>query len=133
MLGCLLTLFFIFRLLVLYYDVTTPINSPLKMLEQMATVAAMLFIVYEMRFLLCDPRQRAYVTVSILAFILLAAHSTSQIIASCFIAGMPYSTANMISLFFELMLAVYIFAGLVSYLTACKFYAPEDPVEKNEE
>ncbi|MBQ4055025.1 MAG: hypothetical protein IJD17_04865 [Clostridia bacterium] len=128
--GCVLTVFFIFRLLVLYYDTITPINSPIKMLEQMAVVGAMLFTVYEMRFLLGEPKPRSYVVISTLSFILLASHSTSQIIASCFLSGMPYSATYMPSLFFELLFAIYIFSGLISYLTACKFYTPEQEVSE---
>lgn len=122
-LGCVLTVFFIFRLLVLYYDVATPINSPVKMLEQMAVVSAMLFTVYEMRFFLGEPKPRSYVVVSTVAFILLASHSTSQIVADIFVAEMiPVG----FTVFFELAFAIYIFANLMSYLTVCKFYLPEE-------
>ncbi len=120
-LGCALTVFFIFRLLVLYYDIATPINSPLKMFDQISIVAVMLYIILELRFLLGEPKPRLYVPLATVAFIMLAAHSTSQIIASIFLSINEISIFTMI---LELGLALYIFANLVGYLTICKNYVP---------
>ncbi len=126
-LGCLLTVFFIFRLLVLYYDVSTPINSELKMFDQITVVAAMLYFVYELRFLLGEPKPRIYVPIAITAFIMLATHSTAQIVASI---ALSINEVSVFTMLMELALALYIFANLVGYLTVCKHYEPSPaPVE----
>ncbi len=126
-LGCMLTVFFIFRLLVLYYDVTTPINSEIKMFDQIAIVAAMLYFVYELRFLLGEPKPRIYVPIAITAFIMLATHSTAQIVASI---ALSINEVSVFTMLMELALALYIFANLVGYLTVCKHYEPSPaPVE----
>jgi len=122
--------FFIFRLLVLYYDVTTPLNSPVRMFDQMATVAAMLCFIPEMRFLLSDARPRLYVPLASLAFVMLFSHSVSQTVALFSLDGMVGSLGVCI---FEFFLAIYIFANLVSYLAACTKYEPgENTVEIQE-
>lgn len=118
--------FFIFRLLVLYYDVSTPINSPVRMFDQMATVAAMLFLVYELRFLLSDPRPRIYVPIAAVSFVMMLSHAVSQMIAIFKVEGMIASLGACV---FELLLAVYIFAGLSSYLVSCIRPAQNEPAE----
>lgn len=126
--GFAVVIFFILRLLVLYYDTATPINSPLRMFDQMANVSAMIFFVYELRFLLDDPKPRLYIPFAVLAFIMLATISTAQIIGSIFLEGFTFSLYAMI---FELALALYIFANLTGYLAICKNYAYVKPQKED--
>ena len=103
--GFVTVLFFVARLLVLYYDVSAPINSPLRIIDQMANVSGMLFVTAEIRFRLGDPRPRFYRSISIIAVHLLAAASITRIALK--IGGIIDFEMPAFAYVFELLLAAY--------------------------
>ena len=126
-LGIGLTGFFICRLLALYFNTASPINSPIKTLDQLALAAAMLFMVSELRFLASEPRQRFYISMGLTAFALMFPSSVSQLAA--LVRGFDPNTMNGLPFaVFELILSCYVAVKLLTYLVSGRSKLIPDPV-----
>ena len=122
LIGCFGAAFLISRLLVLYFDTSSPINSPIKTLDQMANSAALLFLAGELRLLVSDARPRFAAQTGLAALVLLLPSSVSQLIGS-FAGVLPLDTNTLYALF-EFTFALYCGNRILSLLFAKKT-APE--------
>ena len=111
--GCLGVGFLIFRLLFLYFDTSSPINSPIKTLDQMANSAALLYLAGELRLMISDPRPRFALQTGPIAFALLLPSSLSQLFCS-FTGKLALSTSKTLFALFELAFALYIVSRVVA-------------------
>jgi len=67
-------------LICVYYDKTVRINSPLRILEQMALIALMLAFLYESRFHMGKPKAQVYTALSLTALPLLATAAIPRLV-----------------------------------------------------
>ena len=112
--GCATIVWYILFVLAIYFDMTSPLNDPLRLIEEFALVAAMMFIVSEIRFSIQIPKKAFYISVSLIAFMLLCASSFAKLF--CAVNGklpMSYATFGHV---YELVMAGYILSRLISYL-----------------
>ena len=80
-LGFMLILNLIFSLAYSYFDMTVQMNSPNKVVRQIAILAALLYLINENRLLAGKPRNRFYIFSASAAVYLLAVSSIPSIIA----------------------------------------------------
>lgn len=134
LLGCVVILWHIMHILTLYFDMTNPLNNPLRLMNEFALVAGMLFMTTELRFLIKAPKKGFYIAISLIAFALLFASAISGFV--CAVLGLIPVDAALISRCYEFLLAVYIEGRLVSYLRqdeALPEAQPEETTETAEE
>lgn len=67
-------------LMSIYFDMESPLNSPVRILNQLALIGIMLAFLYEQRWLIDRPQPRIGFTVTLIAIILVALSSVSDII-----------------------------------------------------
>lgn len=118
--------FFVCRLLALYYDTSSPINSPIKMLDQLSYAFAMLFVVNELRAAVGEYRSRNYFQTGVTAFLLMLPSSVSQVIYSLRVPTINESQG--LFPLFEIAFSLYIGARLLTALFAKPVIVPE-PVD----
>ena len=113
-LGFGVTVYFISRLLALYYDVSSPINSPVRIIDQLACVAAMLFFIGETSLIVGGPKPRYFVPAGTAAILLLLSSSVSWLVS----AANKIFEFDSASIFYFVMLALalYITVRLLTYL-----------------
>lgn len=118
--------FFIFRLLMLYYDTSAPINSPVKILDQLAGAAALLFSVGNLRAVVSASRPRFFYRWGAITVLLMLPSAVSQIVYMA-----ADGTAKSVSGFYpfvQLAFALYAAARVISSLFAREPLIP-DPVD----
>ena len=76
--GLLLVLHFVYILVSSYFELYTPMNNPVKVLLQVTAIAAILYLLSDLRFYLGSPRPSAYVAFAT-AFLGFAFVSTASI------------------------------------------------------
>lgn len=111
-----LMLFFVFYALTLYFDAKTPINSPVKLCDQMAYIAFAVFFIYETRISLGRPIFRMY-AVSGLTATLLSAYSAIPSLIVYFVRGEIISSTVSESIL-TLSLFAFVLVRTVSALSA---------------
>lgn len=127
--GCGVIAWHIFYLLALYFDMTGPLNDPLRLIEEFAMVAGMLFITTEIRFSLKIPKKAFWVSLALIAFTLLSASALTRIV--CALTGKLAVTFNTFGHVYELVLAGYVLSRLFSYLKHTE-QLPEEKTEAQE-
>lgn len=111
-----LMLYLVCYALLLYFDSESPINSPVKLCDQMAYVALAIFFVYETRISLARPMWRMYV-VSGLSAALLSAYSAIPSLIVYFAKGEVISHTVSESIL-TLALFAFVLVRVISALTA---------------
>jgi hypothetical protein len=67
-------------LMCIYFDMTSPLNSPIRILNQLSLITIMLYLTFEVRYLLGAPRLNLYFPVALLAMLFISMSSVSDII-----------------------------------------------------
>lgn len=104
----------ILYLLGVYFDLSTPLNCPIRLIHEFALVASMIFVAMEVRFLLGTPKKGLYIASCVVAFMLLLASSMSNII--CTLSGRLTANSSMLCYIFELFMAGYVLFRLTAQL-----------------
>ena len=112
--GCVVIIWHILYLLAVYFDMTNPLNNPLRLINEFALVGAMMYIVAEIRFLVGVPKKGFYISTSVIAFTLLMASSVSNI--AYLIRINSALSSDMICFIYQLFMAGYIVTRLISQL-----------------
>lgn len=100
----------------IYFDMTVEMNSPNKMLLQLALISVMLYFLLELRMLLGEKkaRPRAYAAVGLAATVLTAAASVSLIAA--YFAGQVSNAYFFTESFFCFNMMIYIMVRTVAFI-----------------
>ena len=130
--GCAGVAFLIFRLLALYFDTSSPINSPIKTLDQMANSAALLYLAGELRMTVSDARPRFALQTGVAAFVLLFPSAVSQLVGS-FSGVLPLGNAKVLYALFELFFSLYVGARVLTILLNRKPAPAPLPAEEDGE
>ncbi|MDD4772560.1 MAG: hypothetical protein PHZ09_03025 [Eubacteriales bacterium] len=101
-------------LMCVYFDMSSPLNSPVRILEQLSLITIMLYFVFEIRFLFKKPRPRLYLPVSLLAMLFISLSSISDLILT--FAGFRASTQDTVFGITQAAAALYITARVRSYV-----------------
>jgi hypothetical protein len=67
-------------LMCIYFDMTSPLNSPIRILNQLSLITIMLYFTFEVRYLLGIPRPKLYFPTALLAVLFISISSGSDII-----------------------------------------------------
>ncbi len=108
----------------LYFDISLPINSPNKIVDQMAYLGAALFFLYETRLSLGREKWRSYIAFGFIAALLLAYSSIPSLIVY-FVTGNIISNSIYESV---LSFALFLFATAKILLTTILVEDVESPV-----
>jgi len=114
-LGILTILWHVVFLLVIYFDMSKPINSPIKMMFQFAVLVSMIFMVYELRFLLGMARPRMYMATALASIVVISSAAIPMTIGA--FAG--YFNVTVSNLIYSLQLVAmlgYIISRFVTYI-----------------
>lgn len=99
-----------FYLISLYFEIDSPIKSPVRILNQLSLLAVMLAMVFETRILLSVARPRLYFAVTLGAVLLIALASVSDIALT--IAGLRPASADSAFRLAEIAMMLYFSARL---------------------
>lgn len=113
LLGFFVIFFVLMSLAATYFDFTTAMNSPNKLLLQVSYMAVMIYMLFELRYFLGRAKPKAYGAVSLAALYLCFTVSVPGIIA--FFAGIFTKLDYFFCHFFMLCFGVYILARYVSF------------------
>lgn len=113
-LGCGAIAWYILYLLGVYFDMTTPLNSPVRLINEFALVGAMIYLVVELRLTLDIPKKGFYISASVIAFTLLLSSSVSNLVGV--IGGRLTADDYFICYIHQLVMAGYILTRLISRL-----------------
>lgn len=113
--GIIAILWHVVFLLVIYFDMTRPINAPIRLMFQFAILASMIYLIVEMRFLLGIAKPRLFMSVSFISIIIIMSAALPMTV--CAIAGLFIMPASNIiySLHLIAMLG-YIISRTVTYI-----------------
>lgn len=118
-LGILAIVWHIIFLLVLYFDTAIPLNCPLRYMFQFAVVASMMYLVYEIRFLLGISKSKLYVAISCISATLCAVASLPVIITGITgklaLSSFDYCCCGMLA-----VMTGYIVSRIITYLKECE-------------
>lgn len=101
-------------LMCVYFDMSSPLNSPVRILEQLSLIIIMLYFVFEVRFLLLKPRPRLYLPVSLLSVLFIYLSSVPDLILT--FAGFRASTQDTVFGITQAAVAIYITARVRSFI-----------------
>ncbi|MBR6514837.1 MAG: hypothetical protein IKT46_08415 [Clostridia bacterium] len=124
-LGCVTIVWHILYLLATYFDMTGPLNDPIRLINQFALVGMMMFLTVEIRFLCEIPKKGLYIGISIGAFTLLLCSSVATIV---YMIASNSITSNIVLNIYQLVSAGYVFTRLMAQLKSFEIKAPETPV-----
>ena len=110
--GCVTIAWHIMQLLSVYFDMTNPLNNPMRLINEFALVGAMMYLTVEIRYLAKIPKKGLYISTSVIAFTLLLASSVSNL-ALCFKTAVD---GNCVYYIYQLLMAIYILSRLLSQL-----------------
>lgn len=113
-LGCTAIIWHILYLLYVYFDMTNPLNSPIRLMNEFALVAMMMFITVEVRYTLGIPKKGFYISTAVIAFTLLLCSAVSNIV--CVISGRLSADVYFGGYVYELVAAGYVLTRLISQL-----------------
>lgn len=66
-------------LMCIYFDMTSPLNSPIRILNQLTLITVMLYFIFEIRYLLGIPKPRLYMPSALLAILFISISSISDL------------------------------------------------------
>ncbi len=110
--GCVTIAWHIFYILSVYFDMTNPLNNPMRLINEFALVGAMMYLTVEIRYLAEIPKKGFYISASAIAFTLLMASSVSNIALSF----RTSADANILCYIYQLTMAGYILTRLITQL-----------------
>ena len=113
-LGCVIVGWHIVYLLAVYFDMTNPLNNPIRLMNEFALVGIMMYLTVEIRYLCNIPKKGFYIGTSIVAFTLLSCSSVSNIMFV--ISGNANTGGNMIIFVYQFFAAGYVLTRLLSQL-----------------
>ncbi|MHB1154752.1 MAG: hypothetical protein ACYCWE_19155 [Eubacteriales bacterium] len=99
-------------LMCIYFDMSSPLNSPIRVLNQLSLITIMLYFIFEIRYLLGKPRPRFYLPASLLAMLFISLSSVSDLLLT--FAGFRTSTNDTVFRIAEVAILLYITARLRS-------------------
>lgn len=99
-------------LMCIYFDMSSPLNSPVRILNQLSLITVMLYFIFELRYLLDKPRPRLYLPASLLAILFISLSSVSDLILT--FTGFRSSTQDTVFRIAEVAVMLYITARLSS-------------------
>ncbi|MBE6687285.1 MAG: hypothetical protein E7591_08705 [Ruminococcaceae bacterium] len=117
--GLVTILWHVLFVLTIYFDMTTPLNAPVKVLFQFAVLASMFYINYEMRFFVNIPQPRAYVAASLVSVVFLLSASVSMIVGKL-MGKVNIGYLDLIYCVQLLCTAGYVLSRLFTYLKTVK-------------
>lgn len=99
-------------LMCIYFDMSSPLNSPIRILNQLSLITIMLYFTFEIRYLLDKPRPRLYIPTSLLAMLFISLSSGSDLLVT--FTGFRTSTHDTVFRIAEVAILLYITARLRS-------------------
>lgn len=115
-LGCITIVWHIVYLLSVYFDMTSPLNDPIRLMNEFALVGIMMYLTVEIRYLCGIPKKGFYIGASVAAFTLLLSSSVSNLLyAICVSGSLDGNTGIFVYQFFA---AGYLLTRLLSQLKA---------------
>lgn len=114
-LGILSILWHVVFLLVIYFDMSKPINSPIKVMLQFAVLVSMIYMVYEMRFMLGMGKPRMFVATSLVSVIVIAAGALPMTVCA-FTGAFNVMLSNLLYSVQLVGMLGYIISRLITYL-----------------
>lgn len=99
-------------LMCIYFDMSSPLNSPIRILNQLSLITIMLYFIFEIRYLLDKPRPRLYLPASLLAMLFISLSSGSDLLLT--FTGFRASTHDTVFRITEVAILLYITARLRS-------------------
>ncbi len=127
-LGCVVIIWHVIYLLSVYFDMTNPLNNPIRLMNEFALVGAMMYITSEVRFLLDFPKKGFYIGASIVAITLLSVSSVSNIV--CTLLGKMAFDQGFFCYVYQITLVFYILSRLICYLKQKQEVLPEETPEE---
>lgn len=126
-LGFVAVIWHIMYLLSIYFDMTNPLDNPIRLINEFALVAGMLFITVELRYMLGVAKKGFYISVSLISVTFLFASSVTGIV--CMFSEIIPQTRELWGYIFELTFGVYVLSRLVAQLTHSEEKKPEEITE----
>lgn len=115
-LGCITIVWHIVYLLSVYFDMTSPLNDPIRLMNEFALVGIMMYLTVEIRYLCGIPKKGFYIGASVTAFTLLLCSSVSNLLYAICVNG---SLDGDIGIFvYQFFAAGYLLTRLLSQLKA---------------
>ncbi|MBQ3182281.1 MAG: hypothetical protein IJB57_01295 [Clostridia bacterium] len=116
LLGCITVVWHILYLLSVYFDMNSPLNDPIRLMNEFALVGIMMYLTVEIRYLCGIPKKGFYIGASTVAFTLLLCSSVSNILYALIVNG---SLDTNIGIFvYQFFAAGYVLIRLLSQLKA---------------
>ena len=112
--GCVTIIWHVLYLLAIYFDMTAPLNDPIRLMNEFALVGIMMFLTVEIRFLCGLPKKGFYVGTAVVAFTLLLSSSVSNIIYAIVNSDIG---ADKTVFVYQLLCAAYVITRLLSQLS----------------
>ena len=115
-----------------YFSKLSPLNSPVRILEQMSCIAIMIYFVYEVRFIVSEDRPKHYLTFAPAAIFITAVSSVSQICGS--FSGIFSYDGHTFNAILRFALLMYMISRYLPYVLSGKYGPVPEPVKtvKNE-
>lgn len=117
----------IMYLLSIYFDMTNPLNNPIRLINEFALVAGMLFITVELRYVLGVAKKGFYISCSLVAVTFLLASGVTGII--CTFTDIIPKTRDLWGYIFELAFAFYVLTRFIVQLS----HSEEKPIEETKD
>ena len=114
LLGSVTVVWHILYLLSVYFDMTSPLNDPMRLMNEFALVGIMMYLTVEIRYLCGIPKKGFYVGVSVVAITLLLGSSVSNLLFA--FGGNTVQGGNMGIYVYQLFAAGYILTRLFAQL-----------------
>jgi hypothetical protein len=99
-------------LMSIYFDMSSPLNSPIRILNQLSLITIMLYFTFEARYLIGKPKPRLYFPVALSAMLFIPMASVSDMFLT--FAGFRPSTQETVFRIAEVAIMLYITARLRS-------------------
>ena len=112
MLCCFSTIIWATIYLMTYFDMSSPLNSPIRVSNQLSLITIMLYFTFEARYLLGKPKPRFYFPVALLAILFIPMSAVSDVILT--FAGIRPSTQETVFRIAEVAIMLFITARLRS-------------------
>ncbi|MBR4881555.1 MAG: hypothetical protein IKU19_06445 [Clostridia bacterium] len=113
-LGCITVVWHILYLLSVYFDMTSPLNDPMRLMNEFALVGIMMYLTVEIRYLCGIPKKGFYIGASVVAFTLLLSSSVSNLIFA--FGGGTVQGGNISVYIYQLCAAGYILSRVISQI-----------------
>ncbi len=125
-LGCITIVWHVLYLMSVYFDMTSPLNDPMRLMNEFALVGIMMYLTVEIRYLCGIPKKGFYIGASAAAFALLLCSSVSNILFA--VSGNTVQGGNIAVYIYQLCSAGYILSRVVSQLKCFEVKKPEVPI-----